>query len=120
MHAPFKACIKSQKKQKPPKHQAANFSETSLRNIFVPRIERLLAQGTVASPARLPGSEFIRAAPDAGAHYSSKLGVSGPNRRAPGGGCFSPDLGFWVYVSVADSGWVASRISLEWSRLRTC
>jgi hypothetical protein len=51
-------CIRSQKKQKPPKHQAANFSETSLRNIFVPRIERLLAQGTVASPARLPGSEL--------------------------------------------------------------
>ena len=45
--------------------------ETSLRNISVPRIERFLAQGTVASPARLPDSEFIRAAPDASADYSS-------------------------------------------------
>jgi hypothetical protein len=58
MQTPFVLdCIRS-KKQKPPKHQAANFPETSLRNIFVPRIERLLAQGTVASPARLPGSEL--------------------------------------------------------------
>ncbi len=62
---------RSQQKQKPPKRQAAHFSETSLRNIFIPRIERLLAQGTVASPARLPGSEFIRAAPDASADYIS-------------------------------------------------
>ena len=33
--------------------------ETSLRNLFVPRIERLLAQGTVASPARLPDSNVF-------------------------------------------------------------
>ena len=72
MHAPFKVCIKEPEKNKSrPRHQAANFPGTSLRNMFVPRIERLLAQGTVASPARLPGSEFIRAAPDASADYIS-------------------------------------------------
>src|ERR1700751_5997932 len=62
---------RSQKKQKPPKHQAAHLSETRFGTFFVPRIERLLAQGTVASPARWPASEFIRAAPDAGADYIS-------------------------------------------------
>jgi hypothetical protein len=34
--------FRSQKKQKPPKHQAANFPETSLRNIFIPRIEQFI------------------------------------------------------------------------------
>ena len=50
-------CIKEPEKTKAAQASGGSFLlETSLRNIFVPRIERLLAQGTVASPARLPGS----------------------------------------------------------------
>ena len=59
------ACIKEPEKQKPPKHQAANIPETRFGTIFVPRIERFLAQGTVASPARLPARNYP-SAPDAG------------------------------------------------------
>jgi hypothetical protein len=51
------ACIRSQKKQKPPKHQAANFSETRF-GTFAFRASAIARQGTVASPARLPGSEL--------------------------------------------------------------
>ena len=67
MQTPFVVdCIKEPEKQKPPKHQAANFPETRF-GTFPFRASAIARQGTVASPARLPGSEFIRAAPDADA-----------------------------------------------------
>jgi hypothetical protein len=37
--------------------------------MLIPRIERLHAQGTVASPARLPDSANIGITPDAGSYY---------------------------------------------------
>jgi len=50
---------RSQKKQKPPKHQAANLSETRF-GTFSFRASAIARQGTVASPARLPDLTNIR------------------------------------------------------------
>jgi hypothetical protein len=57
MHAPYGlACIKSMEIERPPKaSDGRNSLETRVRKLF-PHIERLSAQGTVASPARLPDS----------------------------------------------------------------
>ena len=73
MRSPFVVvCIRGASKNKSrPSVRRLISGRLRFGTLFVPRIERLLAQGTVASPARLPGSEFIRAAPDASADIIS-------------------------------------------------
>ena len=73
MQTPFVVdCIKEPEKQKPPKHQAANFSG-DFASEFVRSAHRAIARSRHrASPSSVAGLGIIRAAPDAGAHCISK------------------------------------------------
>ena len=66
MHAPFSNRMHQEPETtKPPKtsggHESGDFASES----SVPRIERLIAQGTVASPGPVAGADVNRLAPDA-------------------------------------------------------
>src|SRR3989442_15872721 len=57
MHAPFLACIRSRKTKTAQASGRWSFRGDSLSELCVPRIERLPAQGTVASPGPVAGSD---------------------------------------------------------------
>jgi hypothetical protein len=57
-------------KTKPPKHQAADFPETSLRNIFIPRIGDCSPRHRGVS-CPVAGPDRYQVAPDADTHYIS-------------------------------------------------
>ena len=72
MQTPFVVdCIKEPEKNKSRPSIRRLISRRLASEISIPRIERLLAQGTVASPCSVAGLGIIRVAPDAGADYSS-------------------------------------------------
>src|SRR5437879_607129 len=57
MHAPFLGTHQEPKKQKPPEHQGGHFEETRFRNSVFRASSGSAAQGTVASPGPVAGSD---------------------------------------------------------------
>ena len=57
MHAPFLGMHQEPKKQKPPEHQGGHFEETRFRNSVFRASSGSAAQGTVASPGPVAGSD---------------------------------------------------------------
>lgn len=83
MHAPFEGMHQEPKTKMPPNTSGGIISRRLASEHFVPRIERLSAQGTVASPARLPDLTGIRSLLMLSSHYNSipdSLYVAGHKR----------------------------------------
>src|SRR3989442_6883822 len=57
MHAPFLGMHQEPKKQKPPEHRGGHFEETRFRNSVFRASSGSAAQGTVASPGPVAGSD---------------------------------------------------------------